>query len=197
MFPSLSVSLPSLFRRINKIFIKEKKRIKFIKSLHVQHLILTKTLSTDGDAEAQLGNLPKLIQQSLKAGLSVTALGSTGYACVPPSCPLAFPLLLHTGREGGDRPGHLVPAPSLPVPTVLSRAKYLCAYRLAGQRLAWCGTWGRRTLPRASGVVWSWTSPLGRMMGQWRAPGMVGFPLGCERGLLFAWDGYRAQGWSI
>lgn len=109
---------------------------------------------------------------------------SPGYTHIPPGCPWASPSLpsplpipcILKGRDGMSL-GSWDGCPLHPLDLVS-----LCANRLVGQRLAWCGTWGRQTLPRASGVVWSWTSPLGRMMGRWRAPGMVGFPQGVGGG---------------
>lgn len=93
------------------------------------------------------------------------------------SCPL------HTGRERWDEPGLLdAHAVSACAHRILRTRLSLCANRLAGRRPVWCGTWGKQTLPRASGVAWSWMSPLGRTMGQWRAPGMLDFTPGCLGG---------------
>lgn len=127
-----------------------------------------------------------------------TAPGSPGDSCTPSPVPLGLlsshpylPCPLHTVREG--RGEHLgTHAGSAWAHCTLRTRLCLCAIRLAGRRLAWCGTWGRQTLPRASGVAWSWMSPLGRTMVRWRAPGMVDFPRG-------AWEGPLSLGreWEL
>ena len=99
---------------------------------------------------------------SLHSGMTMPPLTS----CVIPLQESVLNSWVKTGNESGS---NLSDSGSVKQVTRTCACETACW--LVGPRLAWCSMWGRQTLPRASGVAWSWTSPLGRMTGQWRAPG--------------------------